>query len=169
MEHVKDMILSSGGEILCTAGECFLTRRVQKESDSYRLCTAIKNSWGGTNISWKPFIDKADYLARAGTEEQRQTLLKELATDGEIIYNREWRSKILEEPQLFPVAECEQYIVVREHIPAETQYSLEAPSHATSCMAAQYPWEKRITATQAKYFELHPDKMLEYYQQCRNQ
>ena len=167
MQYTEKMLLSDGEEILCTAGECFLTRRKQEPHDHYVLATALIPSWSNSpNICWKPLGNgEQAYLERAGTEEQRQSLLAELAKDGTIVYNREWRSKILSEPNVFPVVEGEQYIVTREHFSAETEYSLTAPAHGTSCMADQFPWSIRITATQAKFFELHPDKMLEYYNQ----
>lgn len=167
MDSLRHFIESNGGTILVSAGECLLVRWQNPERSSYHLTTAIRRS-NSENLVFKCLGQtKQDMLGKAGTEEQRQKYVADIAHGNPVVYDKSWREKVLMQENHSLVAEGDNYIITRYYTPAGISYSLEAPMHAHSCMADQFPWSRDIPESMAKQFLADPAAMLTYYRSLR--
>ena len=165
---LKALIESSGGEILAYAGECMLVRRIHPtEQNTYYISTAVRHSYGDKLVFRFLGGTEAEMREKAGSEEQRQQYVTKLADGEPVVYDAAWREKALMRCGHIFVAEGKNYIITRDYQPAGEEYDLEAPMHARSCMADQYPWCVDITADMAQFFLAHPECFSAYYHWIR--
>lgn len=167
MNGIIAQIESNGGTILNSAGECLLVCRKNFGYDYYNFNTALRHSYGDYVVFRTIAHTESELHEKAGTEAQRQQILADIANGEPIVYNKDWRSKILQEKDTLLVSDGENYVITRKYMEKHDKYSLEAPAHGRSGMADQFPWSRDITEAQAADFAAHPDKMLAYYQQIR--
>ena len=144
-----------------------LVRRDREEQDTYYIATAVRTVCGAHLVFRCIGRTPEEVREKAGTEEQRQEYVAKLANGDPVVYDQAWREKALMQQRHIFVAEGENHIITRHHQPAGTEYDIEAPMHARSCMADQFPWCRDITPDMAQFFLAHNECFNAFYHWIR--